>query len=167
MTEFRRVLFRSAQSITVRLVTAAGVTLENALTVSLSAAAAAGTEAADATFGALGSFMFASGAGDGTTNSTLTFAPNSDTLVEGDELAALTPSGSLLNGQVSYTANDVTITDNDTLLVEFNQATGTDTENSGGNLPRLLVTGSVEAGDRKSTRLNSSHPRLSRMPSSA
>ena len=25
----------------------------------------------------------------------------------------------------------------------------------------------VEAGDRKSTRLNSSHPRLSRMPSSA
>ncbi|MFM9966752.1 MAG: Calx-beta domain-containing protein [Planctomycetaceae bacterium] len=136
-----------AQGITVRLVTAGGNTLENALTVSLSAAAAAGTEAGDATFGALGSFMFAAGAANDTTDSTLTFSPTSDTVVEVDELATLTAAGSTLNGQVSYTANDVTITDNDTLLVEFSQAAGSDNEASGGNLPRLLVTGSVEAGN--------------------
>ena len=37
----------------------------------------------------------------------------------------------------------------------------------GGRLVTLIVQGDVSAVDRKSTRLNSSHLKLSRMPSSA
>ena len=36
-----------------------------------------------------------------------------------------------------------------------------------GDRVRIIVTNKLPEGDRKSTRLNSSHPRLSRMPSSA
>ncbi|MCA9221671.1 MAG: hypothetical protein KDA71_15170, partial [Planctomycetales bacterium] len=38
------------------------------------------------------------------------------------------------------------IIDNDSLLVEFSQATGMDVESSGGNLPKLLVTGTIQEG---------------------
>ena len=37
----------------------------------------------------------------------------------------------------------------------------------GGETQQAVLSGSVEIGDRKSTRLNSSHRSLSRMPSSA
>ena len=39
-----------------------------------------------------------------------------------------------------------TITDDDSLLVEFSQSTGMDAETSGGNLPQLLVTGEIQQG---------------------
>src|SRR5204863_556238 len=47
------------QAITAQLTTAGGATLEKALLVPVDAAAAAGTEAAEATFGSLGSVTFA------------------------------------------------------------------------------------------------------------
>ena len=129
------------QNVTVRLTTTGGATLENALTVSLSAAAAAGTEAGDATFGALGSFLFAAGSGNNTAATSLTFSPNSDTLVEGNELATLTPSGETLNGRVTYTANDVTIADADSATVAFQSATTTVGEDAAAtNLTLVLST---------------------------
>ena len=128
------------QNVTVRLTTG-GATLEHALTVSLSAAPASGTEAGDATFGVLGSFIFAAGSGDNTTDASLTFSPNSDTLVEGNELATLTPSGETFNGGVTYTANDVTITDADSATVAFQSATTTVGEDAAAtNLTLVLST---------------------------
>jgi VCBS repeat-containing protein len=47
-----------------------------------------------------------------------------------------------------------TIIDNDSLLVEFNQATGMDTESAGGNLPQLLVTGTIQIGHRVTINLS-------------
>ena len=82
------------QPIAVRWVTSNGSTLQNALIVTLNAAPAAGTEFVDATFGGLGSFTFGAGSGNGTTNSSLLFTPTPDDLVEGDELALMTPTGS-------------------------------------------------------------------------
>ncbi len=105
-----------AQAINVRFISP-GNTLENSLTVNVTAAAA-GTEAADATFGALGSVTFLPTDASGT-DRTVNFTPNSDTLVEGDEAATLTPSGNNLNERVTYTANDVTITDADSATVAF------------------------------------------------
>ena len=53
----------------------------------------------------------------------MTFTPTSDNVVETDEDATITPSGSSLDGQVTYAANDVTITNNDTASLSLNDPT--------------------------------------------
>src|SRR6185436_17455354 len=126
------------QAIGVRLVTTGGATLQSPLTVTLSAAAGSGTQAGDATFGSLGSFTFAAGSGNGTTNTSLTLTPTQDTLVEGPQPAVLTPTGSGLSGQVSYTADQVTILDGDSATVAF-QAAGTSVPEAGGAVNLVLV----------------------------
>jgi hypothetical protein len=100
-------------------VTSSGNTLQSDLTVTLNAAPAAGTELADATFGALGSFTFTAGSGNGTTNSSLLFTPTPDNLVEGDELALIVPVASMLSSEVTYTPNPVTILDGNSATVSF------------------------------------------------
>ena len=113
------------------LLNTGGNTLENGLTVTVTPRRQR-EEAADATFGALGSFTFTAGSGN-TTNTALTFTPMADLLVEGSELATLTPSGNALNGQVTYTTNAVTILDADSATVAFAGAT-TDGEKTGEDL---------------------------------
>lgn len=131
-----------AQSITVRLSTAAGNTLENALTVSLNATAAAGTEGADGTFGALGTFTFAVGAGNNAENTSLTFTPAADTLVEGNELVAVSPSGNTLDGHLTYASNNVTISDADNATVAV--AAGQSVNEDGGAQSVTIVLTSGE-----------------------
>src|SRR5204863_3165254 len=97
-----------AQPVNVQITMASGVLLENPLTVNVSAAPAAGTEAADATFGSLGSVTFLPADASGTLH-TVNFTPTQDTLVEGNEDAVLTPSGTTLNYQVTYSAGTVMI----------------------------------------------------------
>ena len=46
----------------------------------------------------------------------------------------------------SQTTHEVSILDDDSLSVEFSQASGNDAETSGGNLPQFSVTGQVQAG---------------------
>ncbi|TPW09115.1 MAG: hypothetical protein FD127_4243, partial [Acidimicrobiaceae bacterium] len=73
-------------------------------------------------------------------------AVTNDSVVEPDEdfqLGTITGSAITLGAQTTTT---YTINDDDTLLVEFDQATGSDDEASGGNLPQLLVTGEVQTG---------------------
>jgi hypothetical protein len=94
-----------AQAVAVRLLTTGGSVLQSPLTVTLSASPSAGTEAADATFGVLGSFTFPAGAGNNTTSTAVSFTPNADTLVEGSELAQLAPAGSSLNGHLHRQRN--------------------------------------------------------------
>src|SRR5262249_48529176 len=72
-----------------------------------------------------GSFAFAAGAGNNTLNATVSFTPNADTLIEGSELAQLTPMGSALNGQLTYTGNTITILDADSATVAFQTAATT------------------------------------------
>ena len=70
----------------------------------------------------------------------------SDSLVEPSETVELgSISGSAVTaGTVG--SSGYTITDDDTLTVEFNQAVGSDLEADGGNLPQFLVTGEVQTG---------------------
>src|SRR5204862_7312931 len=103
-------------AITVHVTTAGDATLQNAFPTRRSSELAAGTEAADATFGPLGSVTFAGGSGNLATQ-TVNFTPTADTLVEGNEDATLTPSGPTLNNQVTYTAGTVTIQDGNTATV--------------------------------------------------
>src|SRR5205085_2851947 len=106
-----------AQAINVQLTMAESGRVESRHMVSVGAAIAAVTEAADAAFGGLNSATFLSTDATGTLRTT-NFAPNPDNLVEGNEAATLTPSGSTLSGQVSYTASDVTILDADTANIK-------------------------------------------------
>ncbi|MEO2050336.1 MAG: gliding motility-associated C-terminal domain-containing protein, partial [Allomuricauda sp.] len=73
-----------------------------------------------------------------------TLSITGDTNVEPDEtidLALGTPTGDVaLGGQTTTT---YTINNDDSVTVAFSQPTGSDTENTGGNLPTLFVTGTV------------------------
>ncbi len=92
--------------------------------------------------------------GNGTVQATFTVSINNDGVVEPDEYfyAGLFPGVPVITTSVGSTVSFAdslgicTINDDDALTVEFNQATGSDTENSGGNLPQFLVTGDVETG---------------------
>ena len=71
---------------------------------------------------------------------------SNEAIVEPDEtiiLASITGNDITVGVQSSTTC---TINNDDTLLVAFNQPTGSDAEASGGNLPQLLVSGEVQAG---------------------
>ena len=75
----------------------------------------------------------------------LTVATLDDMVVESTETFTVSLSSSSPLVDDSDTAIG-TIADDDFLLVEFDQDQGTDRESSGGNLPQLLVTGTVPAG---------------------
>ena len=66
-------------------------------------------------------------------------SPTPDNLVEGPQLAVMTPSGSTLSGQVTYTANSVTITDANIATVSF-QSAGTTVGEDGGAVNLVLVS---------------------------
>mgnify|MGYP001107038765 CR=1 FL=1 len=63
-----------------------------------------------------------------------------DTLVEGDELATLTPSGDNRNGRITYTANSVTIVDADIATVAFQSATTTVDEDDSATLITVVLS---------------------------
>ena len=80
---------------------------------------------------------------------TIRLAAVDDSFVEGGEdyTVSLANPGSTTGASVAGSGSvTTTITDNDTLTVEFNQSTGNDVESGGGNLPQLLVTGEVQQG---------------------
>jgi len=84
---------------------------------------------------------------DGTAGTAIpipTLAITGDALVEPNETINLTlsvPTGDLtLGGQTTTT---YTINNDDSVTVAFSQATGSDAENTGGNLPTLFITGTV------------------------
>ncbi|WP_422862063.1 Calx-beta domain-containing protein [Flagellimonas sp. W118] len=78
----------------------------------------------------------------GNPSTTVTVQVNGDTNVEGNENFTV-----VLSAPVNAVINDGTglgtITNDDSVTVEFSQVTGVDAENSGGNLAVLLVTGTV------------------------
>jgi len=84
----------------------------------------------------------------GTTSTTVTIDVTDDAIVEATEDVILTIAKQSGDTQVTLGTDNATlnIADDDALTVEFNQATGSDTETSGGNLPTFLVTGEVGAG---------------------
>ena len=79
-----------------------------------------------------------SGPGNNTGLDALTF--------NGDIVAPLTTTGADVAVDATDFTTTTTINDDDSLTVEFDQATGMDAENIGGDLPQLLVTGEIEAG---------------------
>ncbi|WP_305069278.1 Calx-beta domain-containing protein, partial [Flagellimonas sp. S3867] len=86
---------------------------------------------------------------DGTSGTAIaipTLSITGDTDVEANEtidLALSAPTGdATLGGQTTTT---YTINNDDSVIVEFSQATGSDAENVGGNLPTLFITGTVVA----------------------
>jgi len=134
-----------AQPINARLDMAPGLHLERPLTIETSAAPAAGTETTDATFGFLGNVTFQPVDVPGAVHS-INFAPQPDTFVEGNEDAVLAPSGSDLNGRVTYTAGNVTILDADTATVAFTTAADSIEEESSVPLPifvQLIIGGNT------------------------
>ncbi len=97
-----------------------------------------------------GTVTFSAGS---TTSQTVNVTINGDTTVEPNEtlklvLSALSAGGRSVNfsGLGTTLTGTGTITNDDTLLVEFSQAAGIDVETIGGNLPKLLVTGTVQVG---------------------
>ncbi|MGX1928794.1 T9SS type B sorting domain-containing protein [Flagellimonas sp. 2504JD4-2] len=86
---------------------------------------------------------------DGTAGTAITIPTLSitgDTTVEPNEtidLALSTPTGDATLG--TQTTTTYTINNDDSVTVEFSQATGSDAENTGGNLPVLFITGTVTA----------------------
>mgnify|MGYP000181601571 CR=1 FL=1 len=88
---------------------------------------------------------------DGLNNRDLAITP--DGVVEPDETIVLgidgTPSdvtvGDANSDSTTQSGHTYTILDDDSLTVEFDGATASDTETSGGNLPQLLVSGQVQA----------------------
>src|SRR5205807_2073380 len=73
---------------------------------------------------------------------TITLTPLDDALVEGNETLALTPSGSTLDGQVTYTAGTVTIDDADAATVSVDAVT----LNENGTAQNVTVRLSTLAG---------------------
>ena len=76
---------------------------------------------------------------------TFTVTPTGDTDVEVNETLTVSMAN-LLGTVIPVTITDtaiVTITNDDVVLVEFSTATSSDLEDDGGNLPTLLVTGTV------------------------
>jgi len=131
----------------------AGVTLQRPVSVEV---VDAGTGSADQgagldyTYTSPTTVTFAAGSADGALQH-VELALLDDDLLEGDETIDLDlqhpapPTGA--DVQIAAPQDhQVTLTDADALLVEFNQASGSDLESSGGNLPELLVTGEVQAG---------------------
>ena len=72
-----------------------------------------------------------------------------DSLIEGAETFGISLTGSFGAATFNAVRRDAvgTINDDDTLTVEFNQASGSDVENTGGNLPTFVVTGEVAPGN--------------------
>ncbi|MHC4511832.1 MAG: hypothetical protein ACYTAO_23265, partial [Planctomycetota bacterium] len=79
----------------------------------------------------------------------------SDVLVEGNEDIQFTlaaPTAGLTIGDAdgdtsTQSTHTYTIIDDDGALIEFELATASDAESSGGNIPNLIVTGTVGAGE--------------------
>ncbi len=84
----------------------------------------------------------------GDTETLITIPVLEDVIVEGDETVIVTltnvTSGlaTLDPSPANLTATN-TIVDDDSVIVQFSQATGSDAENIGGNLPVLLILGTV------------------------
>ena len=71
--------------------------------------------------------------------------PN-ETIVLNNITGSAVTVGDADHDETTQSSTTYTIRDDDTLTVEFSQATGSDLESTGGNLPQLLVTGQVQAG---------------------
>ena len=129
-----------AKSVVLVLTTAAGNTLENAATFSISATNGS-AENADYDFGSFPkSVTFASGSGNAASQST-SLTPTSDTLIEGDETVTLTASvasGAATIG--TQTTHVVTITDADTATVAFQSASSATGEDAGAKNVVLVLT---------------------------
>ncbi len=89
----------------------------------------------------------------GDTMADITVEVLDDAVIEGTETVIVTLTGiSNADPDVALDANSanlkatVNIADDDNLVVEFNQAAAIDAESLGGNLPKLLVTGTVQSG---------------------
>ena len=81
-------------------------------------------------------------------------------------LSPITSTGDLIIGNGTNSATRLAIGSNNTVLTS-NGTTATWAAASGGQLQTEIFTGPGTWTDRKSTRLNSSHTDISRMPSSA
>ena len=110
-------------------------------TVSSSGGSAATADDFDTVF-PTGTVTFA----DGETEQTVTINVAGDAVVEPDEGFDVTLSSPSAGAEIATASASGTIRNDDTLVVEFSQDTGGDTETGGGNLPQLLVTGTVQAG---------------------
>ncbi len=84
---------------------------------------------------------------DGTVGTAIaipTLSITGDTNVEGNETIDLTLGTAIGDATLgAQTTTTYTINNDDSVTVEFSQATGSDAENVGGNLPVLFITGTV------------------------
>jgi choice-of-anchor B domain-containing protein len=118
------------------------------VTVSISNSGTAAGNGVDFNFDSPQVITIPNGTYDGT-NETAIQIPGlaivNDDLQEGLEtigLALSNPTGDAVLGNLS--ASTYTINDDESVIVSFSQATGSDKENIGGNLPLLLIIGVVE-----------------------
>uniref|UniRef100_UPI003D64899D T9SS type B sorting domain-containing protein n=1 Tax=Flagellimonas beolgyonensis TaxID=864064 RepID=UPI003D64899D len=78
----------------------------------------------------------------GSPSTTITVTVNGDTTVEGNEDFSVVLSNPT-NATITDDTGLGTITNDDSVTAAFSQATGSDLENTGGNLPTLFITGTV------------------------
>jgi large repetitive protein len=140
----------AAHDVAVRLAGAPGVTLAPGVSVSATVADS-GTGSAisgsDYVVFADQTVTFASGAAIGDVQ-LVSVGVLADNVVEPAEQINLQVS-SVTGPAASAGSPDthqISITDDDTLVVEFNQVTGTAAEDVGSNLPRFLISGEVQTG---------------------
>ncbi len=140
----------TTHDLTLRLVGPAGITLAPGVTVSADVIDdATGLADSGSDYSAFGTqtASFTSGAAVGDTQ-TVTLEVQGDTVVEpGEDVdlrinAVAGPAASV----GSQSTHEVSITDDDTITVEFGQAIGSDLELSGAALPQLLITGDIQIG---------------------
>ncbi len=126
-------------------------TVENptTVTVSVEESSSATGNGVDYNFSSPSTINIPAGTYDGTTDTSieiggLTF--EDDALIEGFETIRFSlsnPTGDAVLGTRSILV--LTIVDDDSSSISFSQASGSDRENSGGNLPMLVVNGIIEA----------------------
>ncbi|WP_394973411.1 hypothetical protein, partial [uncultured Croceitalea sp.] len=80
-------------------------------------------------------------AGTATLSQTVSVTTNGDTVVEADEPVTVTLSNPSANAVLASDNVGTSSFTNDDSEVAFSQATGSDAENVGGNLPVLFITG--------------------------
>ncbi|WP_350284985.1 Calx-beta domain-containing protein [uncultured Croceitalea sp.] len=124
-------------------------TVSNATTVTVTdAATGSATSGADYTFTSPNVVNIPNGVYDGTdaTAIPITLAIIGDANVELDETINLVLSSPIGDATLGAQTNTTyTIQNDDSVTIEFSQATGSDLENDGGNLPTLFVTGTVSS----------------------
>ncbi|MDP7014778.1 MAG: Ig-like domain-containing protein [Pirellulaceae bacterium] len=139
-----------SQLIQLRLTGAAGVALAPGVTVSadvIDSGAGSGISGVDYTAFGIRTANFGPGAAVGDIQ-TVALDVLDDAIVEPDEdvhlaIATVAGPGASVGTQIDHV---VTIFDDDTITVEFSEASGGDAEADGANLPEISVTGEIQSG---------------------